>query len=76
MDQLINQVASQAGISTDQAQTAINVVMTYIKQQLPAPLASQVDGMLQGGSTTNVSNLGGLADEASKLGFGGFGGNR
>lgn len=46
MDELVNLVAQKAGISEAQARQAVTVVLDFIKQRLPAPIASQVDGVL------------------------------
>ena len=48
MNDIINQVAQKAGINPDQARTAVETVVGFIKDKLPAPLASQVEGLLAG----------------------------
>jgi uncharacterized protein (DUF2267 family) len=65
MEELVNLVAQKANISPDQAKQAVQVVLGYLKDKLPAPVASQVDGLLAGGgsgaSVSDVSkSLGGL----------------
>jgi hypothetical protein len=63
MDELIKQVVAKTGISEDQARTAVQTVIGYLKEKLPAPVAGQIDAVL-GGSTPNLGdvskNLGGL----------------
>jgi hypothetical protein len=50
MEELIRLVSSKAGISEDQARTAVDMVVNYLKQKLPQPIASQIDAVLgQGG---------------------------
>lgn len=49
MDELIKKVAQQANISPDQAQTAVNTVLAFLQDKLPAPLADQVKAALGGG---------------------------
>jgi uncharacterized protein (DUF2267 family) len=61
MDELIKMVSDKAGISTDQAKTAVSVVMDYLKDKLPEPMAGQVEGVLKGDTS-------GLADLAGGLG--------
>ncbi len=59
MDELIKQVAQKVGISEDQARQAVTQVVAFLKQKLPAPIASQIDSVL-GGSAPDLSALGGL----------------
>ncbi len=61
MDQLISQITQRTGISDEQAREAVNTVIGYLKQQLPAPIASQVDGVLGGQGSQGV---GGQAQQA------------
>jgi hypothetical protein len=49
MDELIKLVTKKAGISEDQAKQAVNAVVGYLKKNLPAPIASQIDGLLSSG---------------------------
>jgi hypothetical protein len=73
MDQLIKQVVERTGISEDQARTAVQTVLGFVKDRLPAPIASQVDSVVGGGAG------GGLAEKAGDAlgGLGGmFGGNK
>ncbi len=57
MEELVNLVAQKTGISHDQAQAAVETVVGFLKQKLPAPLASQIDGLLSGGTTPDLGNL-------------------
>ena len=58
MDELVKLVAQKTGISEDMAKTAAETVIGYLKQKLPAPIASQIDGVLGGGG---IQGAGGLA---------------
>ncbi len=58
MDELVKLVAQKAGIPEDAARTAVNTVLGFLKEKLPAPLAGQIDGLLRGGVSPDV--LGGL----------------
>jgi hypothetical protein len=63
MEELINLVTQKTGISKEQAKGAVETVLGFLKQKLPAPLAGQLDGLLSGGALP-----GGLADAAKGLG--------
>ena len=66
MEELVNLVVEKTGIPEATAEQAVGVVMDYLKDNLPASLAGQVESALEGGS--------GLADAAKGLG-GLLGGN-
>jgi hypothetical protein len=57
MDQLIATVAEKAGISPEQAKLATQTVMGFIKDKLPAGLASQLDGLMSGGQMPDAGGL-------------------
>ncbi len=59
MDELIKMVTAKAGINADQAQKAIDTVLGFLKDKLPAPMAGQIDALLKG----DVSQLGNIAGE-------------
>lgn len=46
MDELIKQVAKKAGINEAQAKQAVTVVLNFLKERLPAPIAAQVDAII------------------------------
>ena len=48
MDDLINLVAQKTGLAPDKARTAVDTVLGFLKDRLPAPLATQLDGALSG----------------------------
>lgn len=58
MDELVKLVSQKAGITEQQARTAVTTVLDFVKQKLPPQLASQVDGVVSG--KTDLSGLGGL----------------
>ena len=67
MDQVISQITQRTGISEEQARQAVEIVANYLKGQLPAPIAGQVDGILGGQSTQQGGDqtqggLGGLGN--------------
>ena len=61
MDDLIKQVTERTGISESQARTAVETVMGFLKDRLPAPLAGQLDGLMggAGGAVGSVANTAG-----------------
>ena len=67
MEELVRQITERTGISAPQARQAIEMVVDFAKQKLPAPLAGQLDSFLG-----NESAVGGASaevqDHLSKLG--------
>jgi uncharacterized protein (DUF2267 family) len=63
MDEVIKQVTQQANISPDQAKLAVNSVLDFLKDKLPAPVVDQIKAALSGQQidTSGITNtLGGL----------------
>jgi hypothetical protein len=48
MDELIKLVATKVGISPDQAEKAVTIVLGFLKERLPEPIAGQLDGIVAG----------------------------
>jgi uncharacterized protein (DUF2267 family) len=48
MNELIQQITQQTGISESQARQAVQIVGNFLKQRLPGSAASQVDNFLSG----------------------------
>ncbi|MBC7795994.1 MAG: hypothetical protein H7Z37_03870 [Pyrinomonadaceae bacterium] len=74
MEELVNRVSEKTGLPQEQAQSAANAVIEFLKERLPAPVGaalSSFTGGSEGGDAT-----GGLMGQAQNLtgGFGGFGG--
>lgn len=63
---LVQLVVERAGISEGQAETAVDVVLKQLKARLPAPLAAQIDGFLEGGE--GKAEGPGVADIAKRAG--------
>lgn len=61
MDELVKLVTDKVGISEAQAKQAVEIVLGYLKENLPEPIAGQVEAALEG-------DLSGLADLAGGLG--------
>jgi len=68
MEELVKLVSSKVGISEDQARSAVETVVGFLKTKLPAPLAGHVESALglAGSSLGNV-DLGGLAGSLGGL---------
>lgn len=62
MEDLIKLVTEKTGISPEQAKTAVETVMGFVKEKLPSGISEQVEGLMSG---KDVS--GGLADLAGSL---------
>ena len=65
MDELIKQVTAKAGISEDQARSAVNTVLDFVKDRLPAPIADQIENAMSGEGGGIGRSVG---DIASKVG--------
>ncbi len=46
MDELIKLVSQRAGIDASAAKQAVETVIGFLKDKLPAPIAGQIDGIL------------------------------
>lgn len=67
-NELVQLVVERAGISEAQAEKAVNVVLEQLKTRLPAPVASQIDGFLEGGEgKAGGSDMGDMAKRAGGL---------
>ncbi len=55
MDELVKLVAQKTGLPEDKAKVAVETVVGFLKQKLPAPIASQIDGVLGGSAPADVA---------------------
>lgn len=65
MDELVKLVSQKTGLSEEMARTAVEIVLGYLKEKLPAPIAGQIDSVLSGaglaeGAEDLVKGLGGI----------------
>lgn len=67
MDELIKQVTTKAGISEEQARTAVSTVMGFLKDKLPAPIAGQIENAMSGEGGGIGGVAGGLASKVGGL---------
>jgi hypothetical protein len=58
MDELVKLVSEKTGLSEEMSATAIKLVLDYVKDKLPAPVAAQIDALL--GADSAADMLGGL----------------
>jgi uncharacterized protein (DUF2267 family) len=68
MDELVKLVAAKTGLSEEMATTAVQTVLDFLKQRLPAPIAGRLEDLL--GDEDGQLDLGDLA-----AGLGGLLGN-
>ncbi len=73
MDELIKQVSQRTGISEDKARTAVDTVVGFLKERLPAPIAGQVDNALNSSAGAIGSAGDAIADRAGDVLGGIFG---
>ncbi|MGB9739250.1 MAG: hypothetical protein C0184_13820 [Chloroflexus aggregans] len=69
---LVDLIREKTGVSAEQAQQAIDVVIGFLKEKLPEPIAGQVDQVLKG----DVSSLAEQIDAAKEMLGGLFGGKK
>ena len=62
MDELVKMIAKKTGISEEQARSAAEMVIKFLKEKLPEPIAAQLDTLIGGGGnpTDLLKNVGGL----------------
>ena len=65
MDEITKLIVSKTGISEDHARLAVETVIGFLKTKLPAPIAIQLDSIIQGKGVGDidmdkVTALGGL----------------
>jgi HEAT repeat protein len=65
MDELVKLVSRKTGLSEEMSREAVEIVLSYLKEKLPDPIAGQIDSVLGGA---------GLAESAEDLvkGLGGI----
>ncbi|WP_028458183.1 hypothetical protein [Chloroflexus sp. Y-396-1] len=69
---LVELIREKTGVSAEQAQQAIDVVVGFLKEKLPEPIAAQVDMVLK----SDVSAIADQIDAAKTMLGGLFGGKK
>jgi uncharacterized protein (DUF2267 family) len=72
MDEIVNLVVQRTGISQDDAQKAVQVVIDSLKSKLPAPIAAEVDTFLSSGVSGGVNAIESEVGTAIEGEIGGF----
>jgi hypothetical protein len=67
MDELIAAIAAKTGLPADKAAGAAQAALDFIKEKLPDPIASQIDGFLSGNADKIGDVIGGVADQLKGL---------
>jgi hypothetical protein len=60
MNEIIQRLIERTGLPEDKAAAAVDTVIGFLKEKLPAPVASQIDGLMSGES--------GMADKLGGMG--------
>jgi hypothetical protein len=74
MNELVNVVCQKTGLDEAKAKQAVDVVLGFVRNKLPAPLAAQVDKVI-GGDGEASKGAGGMGSVAKSIG-GMFGGEK
>lgn len=61
MENIIKMITEKTGISEAQAKTAIETVVSFIKDKLPGGISQQVESVVNGGSIGDIAD--GLKDK-------------
>ncbi|GIV87009.1 DUF2267 domain-containing protein [Chloroflexus sp.] len=69
---LVELIREKTGVSAEQAQQAVDVVVGFLKEKLPEPIAAQVDQVLKG----DISALADQIDAAKTMLGNLFGGKK
>lgn len=57
MNEIIQRLVDRTGLPEDKATAAVETVIGFLKEKLPAPIASQIDSLL-GGDSPMTDKLG------------------
>lgn len=68
MEELIQKVSEKAGISTEQAKSAIETLLAHFKDKLPFGIGDKLESYVQGGSESSSSPEGFFGELKDKIG--------
>lgn len=54
MDELVKLVSEKTGLDKEMSETVVKLVLDFVKEKLPAPVAGQLDAVLEGGSAADM----------------------
>ena len=57
MDELVKLVSEKTGVSEELSRQAVEIVIGFLKQKLPAPLAGQIDNLFDGVDLDDLGDL-------------------
>ena len=63
MDELIKAIEERTGLPADKAKGAAEAAVDFLKDRLPAPIASQIDGFLEGNADDIADAFGDATDK-------------
>lgn len=63
MEQLVKMISEKAGISSEQATTALSTVTGFLKDKMPAGIGSQVESFVKGGAGSTSDLTGNVTDK-------------
>ena len=69
MNEIIQRLIERTGLPEDKAAAAVDTVIGFLKEKLPAPVASQIDGLMSG-EPGMADKLGGMGTNLGGM-FGG-----
>ena len=75
MDELLAAVTEKTGLPADKAKGAVDAVLGFLKERLPAPIAAQIDGALEANAEGIADNVADAVEGVKDRLGGIFGGN-
>lgn len=63
MENLIKMVTEKAGISEAQAKSAVQAIVSFLKDKMPGGLGNQVESFVNGSSAEGVADAQGLKEK-------------
>jgi hypothetical protein len=67
MEELIKMVSQKVGISESQAKSAVDTIVSFLKDKLPGGLGGQVESFINGNSSSVGNAVDGLKEKAGGL---------
>jgi hypothetical protein len=63
MDELIEAIKQKTGLPADKAKDAAEAALGFLKERLPDPIASQIDGFLEGNASSIADGVGDVTNK-------------
>lgn len=61
MNEVVKMVSQKTGLDEAKSQQAVEAVMSFLRDKLPAPVASQIDNVMNGDGASKRGGMGGVA---------------